>query len=45
MDLQIYPDEFCVSFDLDEPDEHETYPTKSKDFFYQTLANTIQALM
>ena len=45
MDLQIYPDEFCLSFDLDEPHEDETYPMKSKDHFYQTLANTICDLM
>ena len=44
-DLQIYPDEFCLSFDLDEPDEDKTYPTESKDYFYQTLANTIRNLM
>lgn len=45
MDLHIYLDEFCISFDLDEPDEDETYPMKSKDHFYQTLANTIHNLM
>ena len=45
MDLHIYPDEFCLSFDLDEPDEDETFPMKSKDHFYQTLANTIHALI
>ena len=45
MDLQIYPGEFCLSFDLDEPDEGEIYPMKNKEFFYQTLANTIRDLM
>ena len=45
MDMQIYPDEFCLSFDLEEPDEDETYPMKSKDYFYQTLANTIYDLV
>ena len=45
MDMHIYPDEFCLSFDLDEPDEDETYPMESKDHFYQTLANTIHDLI
>ena len=44
IDLHIYPDEFCLSFDTDEPDEDEIYPMKSRDYFYQTMANTIQAL-
>ena len=45
MNLQIYPDEFCLSFDLDEPDDDVTFSMESKDHFYQTLANTIHDFM
>ena len=45
MCLLIYPDEFCLSFDLDEPDKEEAYPMGSKDYFYQVLTKTIDALM
>ena len=41
MDLQIYPDEFKVAFDLDEADEDETYALTSKEQFYQILSDTI----
>ena len=45
MDLHIYPNEFCLSFDLDESDEDETYPMGSKEYFYQMLEKTIHNLM
>ena len=44
MDLHIYPDEFCLSFDLDEPDEDKIYPIESKNHFYLILANTAHDL-
>ena len=44
IDLQIYPNEFSVSFDLDEPDEDATYPLESKEQLYNVLFNTTKAL-
>ena len=44
MDLQIYPNEFSISFDLDEPDEDATYPLESKEQLYNVLFNTTKAL-
>ena len=45
IDLQIYPDEFCLSFDKDEPDEGVTYPLESKEQFYRALADSTKALL
>ena len=44
MDLQIYPNEFSVSFDLDEPDEGVIYPLESKEQIYGILSGTVKTL-
>ena len=44
MDLQIHPDEFFVSFDLDEPDEDVIYPLQSKEQLFHVVTDTIQSL-
>ena len=44
MDLQIYPKEFSVSFDSDEPDEDAIYPLKSKEQVYNVLSNIAKTL-
>ena len=44
MDLQIYPNEFNVSFDLDESDEDVVYPLESKEQLYSVLGNTVKTL-
>ena len=44
MDLQIYPKEFSVSFDLDEPDEDVIYPLESKEQVYSVLSDTVKTL-
>lgn len=44
MDMQIYPDEFCVSFDPDEPDEDAVYSLESKEQLYSVLVNIIKTL-
>ena len=44
MDLQIYPDEFCVSFDPDKPDEDAVYSLESKEQLYSVLVNIIKTL-
>ena len=44
MDLQIYPDEFSVSFDLDEPDEDIIYPLESKEQVYSVLLDIVKTL-
>ncbi len=44
MDLQIYPNEFSVSFNLNEPDEDIKYPLESKEQLYSVLFNTIKVL-
>ena len=43
-DIQIYPDEFSISFDLDEPDDDITYPFESKDQLYRMISETISTL-
>ena len=43
-DIQIYPDEFSISFDLDEPDEDVTYTLESKEQVYRVLSETIDTL-
>ena len=42
MDLQIYPNEFSVSFDPDEPDEDVRYPLESKEQVYRILSDTVK---
>ncbi len=44
MDLQVYPNEFSVSFDLDEPDEDVIYPLESKEQVYRVLSDTVKTL-
>ena len=44
MDLQLYQDEFSVSFDLDEPDEDVTYSLESKEHIYHILLDTVRIL-
>ena len=44
MDLQIYPNEFSISFDLDEPDEDLIYPLESKEQIYSVLSDTVKSL-
>ena len=44
MDLKIYPDEFSLSFDSDEPDEDVVYPFESKEQLYTVLSDTVKTL-
>ena len=44
LDLQIYQNEFTVSYDLDEADEEIEYPLQSKEQFYNVLLDTIKIL-
>lgn len=44
MNLEIDPDEFSISFDIDEADEDVVYALESKEQVYTTLANTVKAL-
>ena len=43
-DIQIYPDEFSISFDLDEPDDDITYALESKEQLYRVISDTITML-
>ena len=44
MDLQIYPNEFSISFDLDEPDDDTVYSLESKAQVYSVIDNIIKSL-
>ena len=44
MDLQIYPNEFNISFDLDEPDDDTVYSLESKEQIYRVIDNMIKSL-
>lgn len=44
LDLQIYPDEFTVAFDLDEADEDEVHPLNNREQVYHILSHTISNL-
>ena len=44
MDLQIYPNEFTISFNLDETDEYESFPLESKEQLFNTLIGIIKKL-
>ena len=44
VDIQIYKDEFSVSYDLDEPDEDIIYSLESKQQMYKTLSDVIQIM-
>jgi hypothetical protein len=43
-DIQIYPDEFSISFDLDEPNDDITYALESKNQLYRMISETISTL-
>lgn len=43
-DVQIYPDEFGLAFDLDEADEDVLYPLQSREQFYLALSDALRAL-
>ena len=44
LDLQIYQDEFTVSYDLDEADEDIEYPLESKERFYNVLLDIVKKM-
>lgn len=44
IDLQIYQNEFSISFDLDEPDEDLIHPLESKEQIYSVLSDTVKNL-
>ena len=44
MDLQIYPNEFSISFDLDEPDDDIVYSLEGKEQVYSVIDNIIKSL-
>ncbi|MDD6203615.1 MAG: hypothetical protein PUC05_01260 [Firmicutes bacterium] len=44
MDLQIYQEDFSLSFDTDEPDEDIEYPLESKEQLYRVLSDTVKTL-
>lgn len=44
LDLQIYQDEFTVSYDLDEADEDIEHPLQSKEQFYNVLLDIVKTL-
>ena len=43
-DIQIYPNEFSISFDLDEPDDDISYTLESKEQLYREISKTIALL-
>lgn len=43
-DIQIYPNEFSISFDLDEPDNDISYTLESKEQLYSVISKTIDSL-
>jgi hypothetical protein len=43
-DIHIYPDEFSMSFDMDEPDDDTIYPLESRQQFYDILFATMRSL-
>ena len=43
-DIQIYPDEFSISFDLDEPDDDVTYTLESKEQVYRVISEMVATL-
>ena len=44
MDLQIYPYEYSISFDLDEPDEDMVYSLESKELLYNVISDSVKTL-
>ena len=43
-DIQIYPNKFSISFDLDEPDDDISYALESKEQLYREISKTIALL-
>ena len=43
-DIHIYPEEFDIAFDKNEPDDDVTYPIESKQQFYDILFETMRTL-
>ena len=44
LDIQIYQNEFTISYDLDEADEEIEYPLESKEQFYSVFLNIIKKI-
>ena len=44
LDVQIYPNEFIISIDKDEPDEGEEYPLGSRKQLYKELLRELSSL-
>lgn len=44
IDIQIYPDEFTVSYSADEPGEGTTYPLESREQVYNSLHSLIKLI-
>ncbi len=42
VDVQIYPDEFGISVDVDEPDDDVMYALESREQIYDVLAKTLE---
>ncbi len=43
-DIQIYSNEFSISFDLDEPDDDISYALESKEQLYRVISETLDTL-
>lgn len=44
IDIQIYPDEFTVSYSADDSGEGTTYPLESREQVYNSLSQTIKTI-
>ena len=44
LNLQIYPDEFTISFDVDEADDGHTHSLNDKNQVYRILSDTMKHL-
>ncbi len=44
VDMQIYPDEFGLAFDLDEADEDVLHPLQSREQVYLALSDGLRVL-
>ncbi len=42
VDVQIYPDEFGISIDVDEPDDDVMYALESREQLYSALADALK---
>jgi hypothetical protein len=43
-DIQIYPNKFSISFDLDEPNDDISYALESKGQLYRVISETMDML-